>query len=32
MDVVYVGMGAAFFLLALALVRAFRHLQGGCLK
>ena len=29
MDVVYVLPGVVFFLVALALVKAFSHLQGG---
>jgi hypothetical protein len=28
MDAVYVALGVAFFLVALALVKAFSHLQG----
>ncbi len=31
MDVVYVSLGVAFFLVALVLVKAFSHLQGGSL-
>ena len=31
MDVVYVSLGVAFFLVTLALVKAFSHLQGGSL-
>ena len=29
MDIVYVLLGVAFFLVALGLVKAFSHLQGG---
>ncbi len=29
MDAVYIALGVAFFLVALALVKAFSHLQGG---
>jgi hypothetical protein len=32
MDAVYLGVGFAFFLAALGLVRAFTGLQGGGLK
>ena len=31
MDAVYVALGVVFFLMTLALVKAFSHLQGGSL-